>query len=327
MEKGKRVLYLDWLRIFACLMIIGIHVSALYVNQAADRGTVTVVYNIYQNIIRCGNQLFFMISGALFLSRKELDIKRLYCHNIVRIMVVYFLWSGLYAVDTIRKASESYGTSDILALLLEGKYHMWLLPRMVAIYALMPVLFAIVHYEGGKYVKYYVHIFLGTLVITMFFESAAFLPEAVASFGQSLLPEFFTDAGYAILGYWLATVPADRLKKRYLAAGYLIALLVSLVCSGRGLVFEALFLFAFLRKWNLGGERSRAVISYISTCTLGIILLHVFVLEHFETWFHVNLLSWNPAVAFPCLVCMVFLITLMPIAVMRCLPIVKDWCV
>lgn len=326
MEKKERVLYLDWLRIFACLMIIAIHVSALYANLATDQGIVTVVYNIYQNIIRCGNQLFFMISGALFLSRKELDVKRLYSHNIVRILVVYFCWSSFYAADTIRKSGGA-SAADTVTLLLQGKYHMWLLPRMAGMYVLLPVLFAISHYKEGRYLVYYVKTFLVTLVITMFFESAAFVPEVFCSFGQSLLPEFCQDAGYMILGYWITTIPLEKIKKRYMLLGYLLALMISLACDGRGLIFEALFLLAFMRKWNPGTERVQPVVSYIATCTLGIILLHVFVLEHFEAWFHVNLLSWNPAVAVPALTGMVFVITLIPIAVMRLVPIVRKWCI
>lgn len=322
MEVRQRVIYLDIIRIIACLLIIGAHVAALYVNTVSDEGADAVIYSVYQNMTQCGNIPYFMISGSLFLNRDEIDVRRLFGHNILRILVIYFVWSGLYMLDTMRSTGMTFGVESLL-LLFQGKYHMWLLPRMIGVYCLLPVMHAMVHYKNGACVKYFVWIFLGTLVINMFFESAAFLPAELTKFCQSLLPQFFQDAGYAVCGYWLSHVSLENVKKRYLTAGYLAALLVSVVWSGRGLVFEAIFLFLFCRKWSPKPGMGERVLSYVASCMLGVVMLHVFVLEHLEGWFHLSLMDYPSAAAIPCLTVAVFFVTLLPVAVLKRIPVIQ----
>ena len=64
----ERLLYLDWLRMFATFMVVTIHVSAPYVGTPYyDAPTNWLGANFYESISRASVPLFVMISGALLL--------------------------------------------------------------------------------------------------------------------------------------------------------------------------------------------------------------------------------------------------------------------
>ena len=50
------------------------------------------MFNIFESASRWAVDGFVLISGALFL-KKDIDIKRLYKHSILKLMVVYMIWS------------------------------------------------------------------------------------------------------------------------------------------------------------------------------------------------------------------------------------------
>ena len=65
----ERLVYLDWLRLFATFMVVTIHVSAPYVGiPYYDAPTSWLGANFYEAISRASVPLFVMISGALLLS-------------------------------------------------------------------------------------------------------------------------------------------------------------------------------------------------------------------------------------------------------------------
>lgn len=87
--------------------------------------------------------VFVMISGALFLSRKN-DIKKLYKKNILRMCVSFAVWSAFYAisyaiVDFFTKADYQFSFSYFLGELLSGAAHMWFIPMIIGIYMCVPI--------------------------------------------------------------------------------------------------------------------------------------------------------------------------------------------
>ena len=61
----------------------------------------------YDALFRFGVPVFVMLSGAVFLPKeRELNIKRLYTHNILRVAVSYVFWSALYGLMTTLKAAK-----------------------------------------------------------------------------------------------------------------------------------------------------------------------------------------------------------------------------
>ena len=71
---------------------------------------------------------FTAISGAVMLNRAEIDIRKLYTHNILRIVKAFLFWSAIYAVYShvlIPLADgEPVRLKVMLTSIVEGHYHM-----------------------------------------------------------------------------------------------------------------------------------------------------------------------------------------------------------
>lgn len=91
-KKIDRTIYLDMLRLVACLGVIHIHVS----DDEFDNAFLS--YNWYisivnESIVHWAVPIFIMISGALFLNpNKEISIKIMWRKYIPRLFKLYIFW-------------------------------------------------------------------------------------------------------------------------------------------------------------------------------------------------------------------------------------------
>lgn len=69
MDKQKRTIYFDYLRVMATLAVIMLHMSAQNWYVSDVNGYNWQVFNLYDSIVRWGVPVFVMISGALFLKK------------------------------------------------------------------------------------------------------------------------------------------------------------------------------------------------------------------------------------------------------------------
>lgn len=119
----KHVIYLDLLRIFATIGIICIH---------AGMG----------KFFSWCNAMFVMISGALWLSKDTINLRKLYTKNILRIITAFVFWSIFYtlfhAMILPRITGEFYTCKEILVMLISGRYHLWFCFLIVGLYIGIP---------------------------------------------------------------------------------------------------------------------------------------------------------------------------------------------
>ena len=199
---------LDLCRIFACLMIIMIHLSGSgwHIDPASADWR---VYNFVHTAVRAGIPLFFMISGALFLSREELDWKHLLCHNLLRLLGVYVFWSMLYELNQQRLFHTYDSLLDFFIGMSYGHYHLWFIPAMVLVYLFLPILHGAIH---GKPIppSFILIVFLVVLVLKA---TLLLIPNPPLLLSQLLSKidlgnlKYFV---YMILGYWLSTKTYGR---------------------------------------------------------------------------------------------------------------------
>ena len=83
--------YFDWIRIFSSFGVILIHVSERYYYGNTPGKYEWNVLNFYDSLARWSVPEFFMISGALFLSKSS-SIKKIFKKNIMKIGISYFFW-------------------------------------------------------------------------------------------------------------------------------------------------------------------------------------------------------------------------------------------
>lgn len=315
---GKRNISLDIARIFPATMVVMIHVVIIEWFTLDVTGAQWNILNFYNMTASGAVPLFFLISGNLFLGKKELPgIKQLFGKYILKLAFFYLIWGLFYAMDTVGiRAVLSFDIPGIWkSFLYSPKYHLWYLPAMISVYLLLPVLWCTAHYEDGKYLGYACILFLLCRVIGFLniFTRGIQAP----NFTLYLIYELSGYSGYFLLGYELRRRNIT-IRSRYFAAGYL---LVSLIGGGLGSVFslreggpngiflDFLGLFACIQSLLLYcaflcckprlSDKAAGWISQLSKCTLFTYLFHPFVIEHLHDLYEFLARTMTPAAAVP----------------------------
>lgn len=133
MDKQKRTIYFDYLRVMATLAVIMLHMSAQNWYVSDVNGYNWQVFNLYDSIVRWGVPVFVMISGALFL-KKELSLKVIYTKYIFRMAVSLVVWSAIYALF---RYDEQQGR---LINFISAPYHLWFIFMIIGLYMMIPIL-------------------------------------------------------------------------------------------------------------------------------------------------------------------------------------------
>lgn len=154
-EKGQimehteknHIAYLEVLRLVACILVVGVHVSAFNLEQVPVESLNFKVMNGLDCLSILGVPLFVMISGALFLAPSyEVTVKKFYTRKIPRIVFLYFFWLLFYNVVNFLENGTVWNFTNVKkqivleSLLGKGMYHMWYLPMLAVLYLLTPFL-------------------------------------------------------------------------------------------------------------------------------------------------------------------------------------------
>lgn len=143
----KHIAYLEVLRLVACILVVGVHVSAFNLEQVPVESLNFKVMNGLDCLSILGVPLFVMISGALFLAPSyEVTVKKFYTRKIPRIVFLYFFWLLFYNVVNFLENGTVWNFTNVKkqivleSLLGKGMYHMWYLPMLAVLYLLTPFL-------------------------------------------------------------------------------------------------------------------------------------------------------------------------------------------
>lgn len=339
-KESKRNLSLDFLRILACLMVICIHVSTREGWYSLPSGSFSwLTMHFFDFICRPAVPIFFMISGALFLSKQEISIKNIYLKNILRLLAVYFIFIIFYYFVSYNQ----FNLTLFFNYLVSPKFHLWYIPAMIGVYVFIPVLKKIA--EDRKILKYVLLVFIiFSIILSTFEEFSTIKSFFVFRFLDGFNLNFLNYAGYFLLGYYLETLDTKKYKKKYLilffALVYLIFSIFSAYYMNLNSTFpkisifysyfsistflEATLLYVLFKNINFEkvGQKITNIIMTISGCTLGIYLIHIFILEEFLNLTNINL-NYNSFLKIPLITGFVFIVSLTIIFLIKKLPILK----
>ena len=124
----KHIVFLDYLRAIACVMVITIHVSANYV--VYGKGVYWDIGNLFDGYSRVCVPLFFMISGYFFFNDKQPQTKHFL--KIIYALLFYSLFA-LFVSWIVQFWLKIYVGSHWLQA--PAYYHLWYLYRILLIYA------------------------------------------------------------------------------------------------------------------------------------------------------------------------------------------------
>ena len=289
---NKRILAFDVMRVVAAFAVVWQHIGGQGWPDSFPSSE-WEARNVIVSFAQWSVPVFFMISGALFLSPdKPLDIKRLYRKNILRIVYAFLFWSAIYVIYT-----EGLGNLKIAFVsVLKGPAPFWFLKSMIGIYIFVPVLKTIA--ENRQVFRYFVMVaVILTFVVSQLLdhigifsaERMVLLNDYLDTFGIKSLGV----VTYFILGYYLYSY---SLGKRMRYTIYVLGIL-SFFLSAIGTHYfshrvgspfylfyddmhpftfiEAVAIFLFIKDHADGCPPSiRRYLIVVSNCSLGIYLVH-----------------------------------------------------
>jgi len=130
---------MDLLRIIASFGIVYMHAQPFDVSALDMTGLTFRLLTGSSILFRWCVPVFFMISGALFLSpHHAFSIRKLFKKTIPHIAASYVFWSAVYAAAHC--AVMGKGKWTFINQFLRGHYHMWFLLAIFALYLLTPLL-------------------------------------------------------------------------------------------------------------------------------------------------------------------------------------------
>ena len=304
-NKPNRFLYLDFLRILAAFSVVMLHSAAQFWYSLDIHSSDWIIANSYNAISRFGVPIFVMISGAIFLNPEyKLNIKRLYTHNILRLAIIYFVWSAFYGLfDSLWLYDiHAMSTKDILREILGGRYHLWFLPMIVGIYVLLPILKSWLENASKQNIHYFLFLFFLLQIGVETIRALTVSDEIHSILNLTYVEMACGYIGYFIWGYYLAHVGISVKAKKVFFYSAFPAILLNIFLGNfliisrdirSTTIYDSFSLFTFIlvtalfllfqAKTPEASNRCATIISEISAGTFGVYLLHIAFMEYTQS--------------------------------------------
>lgn len=343
-EVKVRKLHYDILRVLAAFSVVMLHSAAQFWYDLDIRSKEWVIANSYDAVFRFGVPIFVMISGAIFLDKNyELDVKKLYQHNILRLVILYVVWSMVYGLYDFRNWSiQDAGIKALLKEMLFGRYHLWFIPMIVGIYVLLPVLKSWVEYTKQKTIEYFLCIFIILQVGSETIRALTTTEEIHYILDLGKVEMVCGYVGYFVLGYYLAHIGISVKLKKFLYAMVMPAVLGNVVLgvllawkvnAPVAAIYDSFGIFTFIISIALfvffceKGSKEKTekmgskLLKEMSADTLGVYVMHVGLMEFTKDHgFHSMIVSNIIGIPLYAIAC--FIICALVAAVLRRIPFV-----
>ncbi|MBO6011256.1 MAG: acyltransferase family protein [Oscillospiraceae bacterium] len=298
-----------------------------------------VATTFWSALLRMAVPLFLMCSGAVLLDpERELDLRRFYGRNYVRILVALFFWAAAYKVFHLALDGALSGPALLHAfkelLLFNHEVHLYFLHIILLIYLFFPVLRLVTKHASRNMLVYILCLWALTGII--YPTVRPFWPFRLLDGipAQWMLNMAYASMGYCLLGYFLKRWPMKRRIGAVLfAVGFLITFFGTLwlsretldldLLSGMsvGIALKAAGLYAML----VGARPKRpGFVVFVSKASFCIYLVHIFfiVLAQHYGW---TVLLLPCAVSIPLGTVIVFAICCGVYFVLSKIPIVRTY--
>lgn len=344
----KHIAYLEVLRLVACILVVGVHVSAFNLEQVPVESLNFKVMNGLDCLSILGVPLFVMISGALFLAPSyEITVKKFYTRKIPRIVFLYFFWLLFYNVVNFLENGTVWNFTNVKkqivleSLLGKGMYHMWYLPMLAVLYLLTPFLKSFAA-DRKKCLLFcalgFAYSILLPTALKFEFPYRTIVESLYNQFDCSFFGGYVT---YYVLGHALHEyVPKlSAQKKVALGLGGVIAMGIEIaVCNAwsvkTGIMstilntpfsvtafIGAAAIFLLLRD-GVSGRKQEELSGKLAGLTLGIYLIHPLFLRIYG-WLGGTTLFAPAAIAVPLIIVLITLVSGAAVYVLSKIPVVK----
>lgn len=215
---AERIVFLDYLRVAACFMVILVHSiepfylggDGTYIASENDAVWVTVI----NSFLRIAVPLFVMTSSYLLMPIKS-DTSTFYRRRFQRVVIPFALWSLLYAVVPMWGSDGKVDIASNLAnLVLNFTWHsghLWFVYMLIGIYLFMPVLSPWLESVSKRGERAFILVWLLTTAVPFFRELAQVVHGTAEVWGEANWNEFGTL--YYMSGFIGYVVAAHYIRK------------------------------------------------------------------------------------------------------------------
>ena len=283
---SKQNLYINLLRILACLMVIFMH-APLPSEQANGIFLSTLSYITAPCI-----GLFFMVSGYLLLPIKQ-DAGSFLRKRLGKVIDPTLFWSIFYiVVNFIKGDCQGFLMKELISIPFsaQGNPVLWFMYTLIGLYLLAPIISRWITNASQKEMEFY----LGLWGISLCYPIlSSFLSINQGTTG--ILYYFTGYAGYFILGSYLKKYP-ERISFKCIIPLMGIAILAPIICKIAQInvnfyevfwylsifvVIQCVFWFQTITKLPLKfSNRVETMLTRISNLSFGIYLIHIFIMRY-----------------------------------------------
>lgn len=298
----ERVKYCDTLKFIAIILVILIHIFAIYRDMYINTNKMYYfLLSFGDAFTRVAVPIFFMITGIFMLSKKpEKNYKEYFWKRLPKLVVPLTIFSIIYYIYETIKLSNEFSILTFLQQITSSggvKYHFWFMYEIIKIYLLIPFIAILIEKIDKKNLK--------NLIILIFIlgNIVHFIQIYTARYHLNLFTglSLSTTAiciNYLLVGYYLYKydIKQTTRKKIYILGIISILLLPvadfffidgvrndemftvsSIFTIIPSIAFFLLFKYNY-QKWNIS-SRVESLASKVASQSLYIYMSHVMILE------------------------------------------------
>ncbi|SFD16179.1 acyltransferase [Algibacter pectinivorans] len=327
--KGK-LIWLDNIRVISTLAVVMLHVASPIIPKYGNiPDNIWMIGNIYNGAVRFCVPLFFMLSGALLLS-KDYNLNSFLKKRFWRIIPPFIFWSLVYIIyDHVLNGKKSYTLIDFTKLVIRkifngSQHHLWFVYTLLGLYLFIPILRKWVKNSSNNEILYFLIIWLVTIIYSLQ-NYKLYLPKIP-------LTNFAGYIGYIVLGYYLSNF---KIKNKYIPISmFLIGLIITIVGTygitvsknefseyfykylAPNVILSSAGMFLMLKNTSIKNKKTKQIICFFSDQSFGIYLLHLLILTILN-FIGINWSFINPIIAIPITTIICFLLSSLTIHLLR----------
>ena len=286
----KRVVFLDWMRVIACFMVMVIHSAEPFYLGGTEPNITSIAsrcdmmwITVTECICRVCVPLFVMASAYLLFPVRR-PTGEFFRRRLLRVGVPFIVWAAVY----VWYADGKWG--PMLFNFPDEGGHLWFVPMLLGLYILMPLLSPWAENVSERELKGWISVWLFTTTFPFLRRLWGYL-YGDPSFGA--VPYLYGECpwnmfgafhyvsgfiGYMLLGFWFPFFTyADKFP---FAAPYSAAVRMEMsieYCS-LGVALATIAAFTVVRKIHFDGAFYRLVVRPVSEASYGMYLVHMLVL-------------------------------------------------
>ncbi len=339
---AERNIKLDILRILAALGVVALHVSSEYIEILPVAGVDFNIAVFINSLTRFAVPVFVMISGELFLdTKKEITVKKIWLHNVLRLFVIYLIWSyGYYVFQSLyiwKFDFYRHGPVRTVTGIVYATNHLWFIWMIIGLYILTPVIKTWLKSADEKNIRYFIDIFFFFQIVRM--TLTILVNKSLTDKMSELvtITEVSGYIGYYVLGYYLANYKINRNLRTALFVMLPVGIALNFICAAilskadgayNPGIYDSFGVFTFLNctalyllvdKMSGKIKKGKAFIINLSKDTLGVYLVHIMLLEVVKRQFGLDF-TGNSTISIIVITIVLFVIALGIAALLRRIP-------